>query len=164
MKRLKPLAPISITLLLACSSALAIAQQVYRCGSQYSQAPCGADAVPIQTDDPRTEEQRTAAQKGLARDKALIKSMEAARHREEAQALAGIKVEQAALARKVAAEKKTEEKKAREAKAAAKRKKPAGLRTASVPEPEPGVFTVVAGTTPPKKAKSKAAKAKSSAP
>jgi hypothetical protein len=154
------LAPTCLALLLASSGAMA--QQVYRCGSSYSQTPCGVDSVPVQTDDPRTDAQRTAAQQGLARDKALAKAMEATRHREEAQVFAGIKAEQAAMARKAADQKKSEEKKAREAKAAAKHKNSAGLRTVTVPEP--GVFTVVAGTETPKKTKAQTAKAKSNAP
>ncbi len=135
-------------MLLACSSASA--QTVYRCGNSYSQAPCGTDARAIQTDDPRTDAQRMAAQQGLARDKALAREMEASRRKDEAQAMANIKSEQAALTRKAAADKKSEDKKSREAKASAKSKKAGGLRTVQVQEPD--VFTA-AGPAAPKRAK-----------
>jgi hypothetical protein len=81
MKSLKPLALLSLALLTVRTSTTA--QPVYRCGSSYSHAPCGPDAIPIQTDDPRTDAQRAAAQQGLARDKALAKELEAAGRRDE---------------------------------------------------------------------------------
>jgi 1,2-phenylacetyl-CoA epoxidase PaaB subunit len=79
----------------------ATAQQVYRCGSSYSQAAC-ADGVAVHTDDARTEAQRVAASQALASDKALAKEMEASRRKEEAAALAADKE---ALARAAAAHK-----------------------------------------------------------
>jgi hypothetical protein len=63
--------------------------------------------VAVQTDDPLTEAQRAAARDGLAQDKALAKEMGAARHRDEAQALA---LDKLALARVAAAHQKQDEK------------------------------------------------------
>ena len=98
MKSLKPLALTALALLLTGSGAGA-QQTVYRCGNSYSQSPC-AHGVAVQTDDPRTEAQRAAAREGLAHDKALAKEMGAARHKDEAQAMAQDKL---ALARAAAA-------------------------------------------------------------
>ena len=85
MKSFKHLVLTSLAVLSICQSASA--QQVYRCGSSYSQTPCtGAIAVP--TEDARTDEQRLAAKQALASDKALAKDMETSRRKDEAMALA----------------------------------------------------------------------------
>jgi hypothetical protein len=145
MKSFKYLAASTLALLLACTSAAA--QQVYRCGSSYSQTPCsGATAVP--TDDARTEAQRAAAAQALRQDKLLAKEMEASRHKDEAMAVARAKAEQSAQAHNVAAHKKMDETKARETKP---RKKPASMRTVKVQEP--GIFTATVGNDKPKKKK-----------
>ena len=154
-----PLVSSYLVLLMACASASA--QQVYRCGNSYSQQPCGPDAKAIQTDDPRTDAQRAAAQQGFERDKTLLKEMEASRHKEETRALSNMKAEQAAQARKASADQKREDRKAQQATASAKSKKTAGLRTVKVQEP--GTFTVASGHSAPKKNKAKT-KAKGSAP
>lgn len=124
----------------------ASAQQVYRCGNSYSQAPC-AGGVAINADDPRTEAQRAAAKEGLERDKALGKEMESTRRKDEAQALARDKAAYAANAKAAAAakaeEKKREHEKTRAAKA--ENKKHAG-RKAQPGHTEPGVFTTTVRT------------------
>ncbi len=121
MQRLKSLA--ITALLLAVGSAGA--QTVYRCGSSYSQTPC-ANAVEVQTDDPRSDAQRAAAREGLARDKALAKDLEASRRKDEAAALAANKQameqEKLAIARASAARKKQETVVPKKASSATKRK------------------------------------------
>jgi hypothetical protein len=141
-------------LVLACLAAVstctvAATQQVYRCGSSYSQTPC-AGGVAVQTDDPRTEEQRAAAKQGLSADKALAKDLEATRRKDAAQAMAADKL---ALARAEAAHNKPEVKKPAAEKA---KKKAATTRTAKVKEPE--FFTATDGAVKKKKASKKTAK------
>ena len=130
---------------LTCIATLALghgasAQQVYRCGNSYSQSPC-AGAVAVQTDDTRTEEQRTAARQALASDKALAKDMETTRRKDEAAALAREK----ALASHTA-HKKEESKKPGVAKAG---KKAPSVRKAKIKEPE--FFTATDGAVKHKK-------------
>ncbi len=146
MKSFKTLIPACLVLLAACTGAAA--QQVYRCGNSYSQTPC-AGAVPVQTDDPRTAEQRAAAQQSQSAAKALARDMEATRRKDAAQAMAADKL---ALARAVAAQKKAEDKKPTPAKA---KKKAGGTRTVKVKEPE--FFTATDGAANSKKKTSKKA-------
>jgi hypothetical protein len=154
MKSFKPLVLPALALLLGCSGAGA--QTVYRCGNSYSQTPC-ANAVAIQTDDPRTEEQRAAAQEGLVRDKALAKEMETARRRDEAQALA---LDKAALARAAAAHKKQEqqEKRDQHAKQSASGKKAGSAKIRTVKVQDADVFTATDGAVSQKKKASKSGK------
>ena len=147
MKSFKHLVLASLVAVSTCTAGAA--QQVYRCGSSYSQTPC-AGGVAVQTDDPRTEEQRAAAKQGLSADKALAKDLEATRRKEAAQAMAADKL---ALARAEAAHKKPEVKKPAPEKA---KKKSAGTRTAKVKEPE--FFTATDGVVKKKKAAKKTAK------
>jgi hypothetical protein len=148
MKSFKTLIPASLVLLAACTGAAA--QQVYRCGNSYSQTPC-AGAVAVQTDDPRTAEQRAAAQQAQSAAKAFAKDMETTRRKEEAQALAADKL---ALTRAAAAHKTAEVKKPAQEKT---RKKTGGIRTVKVKEPE--FFTATDGAAgKQKKSSSKAAK------
>ena len=154
MKSLQSLDPthpaaMCLALLLVCNTAAA--QQVYRCGNRYSQTPCAAGAVPIRTQDPRTEAQQAAARDGAARDKALADEMEAARHRDEAMALSPI-------------QKKSGDMQARATNPGAKHKEPT-RRTGE--EQAPGMFTALSDSqvqSTHKKAKPKAKpKAKASA-
>jgi hypothetical protein len=132
MKSFKPFVLPALALLLTCSTAGA--QAVYRCGNSYSQSPC-ANAVAVQTDDPRTEAQRDAAREGLAHDKALAKEMEATRRKDEAQALA---LDKAALARAAAAHKKQDKK-------TVAGKKPGSTKPRTVKVQDPDVFTASDG-------------------
>ncbi len=59
------------------------AQTVYRCGNNYSQAPCPAGAA-IQVDDPRTPGQKQQADSATQRDAKLASTMEKSRLKEEA--------------------------------------------------------------------------------
>jgi hypothetical protein len=122
------------------------AQPVYRCGNSYSQTPC-ANGVVVQTDDARSEEQRTAAQQVVSEQKRQAAEMEATRKKDEALAYKYEQTERAAHARRVAA--KTRDASIRDAKP---HKKPAKLRTVKVAED--GVFTTTAGNPKPKKTKS----------
>ena len=121
MQRLKSLA---IAALLLVGSSVS-AQTVYRCGSNYSQTPC-ANAVEVQTDDPRSDAQRAAAREGLARDKALVKDLEASRRKDAAAALAAdrqtLAREKLAIARASAARKQQETVVSKKANSANKRK------------------------------------------
>lgn len=148
MKSFQRLAPICLSLALACASATA--QQIYRCGNNYSQSPC-AGGHAIAADDPRTDEQRAAARQALAQDKELAKDMETSRRKDEALQLTLVKAAQAAQAHK-AKDKKLADKKPKEAKMG---KKSTGLRSVKVQAQEPGVFTAVADSGAPPKTKDK---------
>jgi hypothetical protein len=124
----------------------ASAQQVYRCGNSYSQTPC-AGAVAVQTDDPRTDEQRAQARQGLSSDKALAKDLEATRRKDEAMALAQRKTAPVNQSKKVAAVKTTEKK--------AANKKSGSTRSAKVKDKEPEFFTATDGAPAKKKKASK---------
>jgi hypothetical protein len=128
-----------------CLSQAALAQQVYRCGNSYSQAPC-TGAVVIDADDPRTEAQRAEAKQVLASDKALAKDLEAARRKEEAAALAADKE---ALARAAAAHKMEGKKPVAKQEHSSKKRNAKGKAAA--------VFTATDGASK-KKATKKAAK------
>ncbi len=148
MKSFEHLVLASLVAVSTCTGVAA--QQVYRCGSSYSQTPC-AGAVVVPTDDPRTAEQRAAAKQGLIADKALAKDLEATRRKDAAQALAADKL---ALARAEAAHKKTDVKQATPANA---KKKTGGTRKAKAKEP--AFFTATDGaTSSKKKSSSKAGK------
>jgi hypothetical protein len=145
MKSFKNLVLFSAAALSLCQGASA--QQVYRCGSSYSQTPC-ADGVAVLTDDARTEAQRVAASKALASDKALAKDLETSRHKEEAAALAADKV---ALARAAAAHKN-------EAKKNLVSKRAASSKGHTVKVKEPEFFTATDGAGNIKKKKKPARK------
>lgn len=151
MQRLKPLvssvpcatvALYGLALLLASAANPAAAQPIYRCANQYSQTPC-ANGHTIDSDDPRSEAQRQAAEQGLARDKALAHSMEAARQRDEAMALRAQQTAQLAAQQAMQRQRHTpqaiqETGQDHKKKAKARAAKP---RKAQVPAQETGVFT-----------------------
>ena len=66
-------------------SAGATAQNVYKCGSSYSQIPC-TDAVKVPTDDTRTVAQKKESDRAVARDMQAAKAMEKERLAEEKKA------------------------------------------------------------------------------
>ena len=140
MKSFKHLVLTTAAALSVCQGASA--QQVYRCGNSYSQTPC-AGAVAVQTDDPRTDEQRAQAKQGLASDKALAKELEATRRKDEATALAQVKAAQAMQGKKVVAAKPAEKKVAS--------KKSGSTRTVTVKNKEPEFFTATDGAPTKKK-------------
>ena len=86
MKRPQEVAPaIRKTLLIAtlCLTAgFASGQTVYRCGSTYSQTPCGV-GVEIEVDDSRTPEQRTQADESRKRQAELAQTLEQERLTQE---------------------------------------------------------------------------------
>jgi hypothetical protein len=61
----------------------AAAQGVYRCGDSYSQKPCPGGAL-VQTDDARSESQRSQTREAAQRDGKVADAMEKARLKEEA--------------------------------------------------------------------------------
>jgi hypothetical protein len=136
---------------LACITVCTVssAQAVYRCGNSYSQTPC-AQGVIVQTDDTRSEAQRSAAQQVVADEKKLANALETTRKKDEALAFKNEQAERAAHARRATAQAKAEVKKT---KANKPLKKPAGLRTVKVQEE--GVFTTTSGNPEPKKTRSK---------
>jgi hypothetical protein len=66
-----------VLLALTCGSA-AHAAKVYRCGNSYSQTPCSG-AVELSTDDPRSADQKAAADRAIANDARTAAAMEKAR-------------------------------------------------------------------------------------
>jgi hypothetical protein len=146
MKSFKPLVLPALSLLLASSLS---AQTVYRCGNSYSQTPCSG-AVTVPADDARSAAQRDAARKGLLRDQALAKEMEAARRAQEDLVWAQDK---AALARTAAAPRQAGKK-------SVARKKAASAKPRTVKVKDTGVFTASDGvvTHHPKKTRRKTTK------
>lgn len=65
----------------------AMSQKVYRCGSSYSQIPCADGGVPIETQDVRTQAQKSQADALTRSDAATAKSMEKERLQQEARTL-----------------------------------------------------------------------------
>ena len=95
------IAPLLLTL-----ATVAPAQTVYRCGNSYSQQPCpGGNA--IDTSDPRTPEQRKAAEDGARHERRTADSLEKDRLKEEAAAIrAAERADKAQRAAEKAARKK----------------------------------------------------------
>jgi K+-sensing histidine kinase KdpD len=120
----------------------ASAQQVYRCGNSYSQKPC-AGAIAVNTDDPRTDSQRSEAKQALASDKALAKDLDATRRKEDALALAQLKAAQASHGKKPVAAKPVEKKVAS--------KKAGTTRKVTLKNKEPEFFTATDGAVNKKK-------------
>ncbi|MBC7468634.1 MAG: hypothetical protein H7322_04840 [Ramlibacter sp.] len=82
----KPVPAAALLLALFALWAPAQAQNVYRCGESYSNAPCpGAIVVPA--DDPRTATQRTEADAATRRDARSAQVLEKERLRQEARAV-----------------------------------------------------------------------------
>ncbi len=140
MKSFKHLVLTTITALSVCHGASA--QQVYRCGSSYSQTPCEG-AIAVSTDDPRTDDQRAQAKQGLTSDKALAKDLEATRRKDESMAVAQMKAAQASQSKKVAAAKPIVKK--------AASKKAGDTRKVTLKNKEPEFFTATDGATTKKK-------------
>jgi hypothetical protein len=86
MKRPQEVAPaIRKTLLIATLSlttGLATGQTVYRCGSTYSQTPCGVGVI-IEAEDGRTPEQRAQSDESRKRQAELAQSLEQERLTQE---------------------------------------------------------------------------------
>lgn len=78
------LLPVAIVLIaIYAISTRAEAQNVYRCGSSYSQAPC-PDGVRVDVQDSRTAEQKAQTDAAVRRDAKTADAMERARLKEEA--------------------------------------------------------------------------------
>ena len=83
-------------------STRARAEDVYRCGSAYSQKPC-PDAVKVDVQDSRTPAQKAEADAKTQRETTQVQTMEQARQKEEAQQRAARAKLAAADAKKAAA-------------------------------------------------------------
>ena len=101
------------------------AQNVYRCGSSYSQVPC-PDGTEIQVQDPRTPEQKQASDARIRHDKEVAQGMEKARLKQEAERAkqeAVLAKQRAAQAKADAIAKRKEERDAKSAKKPSKKAK-----------------------------------------
>ena len=87
-------------------STRASAEDVYRCGSTYSQKPC-PDAVKVDVQDSRTPAQKAEADAKTQRETAQVQAVEKARQKEEAQQRAANARLAAADAKKAAAKPRT---------------------------------------------------------
>lgn len=77
--------PSVLALFLIAASAIstgAAGQNIYKCGSTYSQTPC-PDGKPIQINDSRSEAQRSAARQAAERDATRADAMESDRLAQE---------------------------------------------------------------------------------
>ena len=75
----------AIVFIAACSALTwAGAQNIYKCGSVYSQAPCPGGTV-VQTDDPRSAEQQRQTAAAAQRDAKAAAALEKDRLKQEAQ-------------------------------------------------------------------------------
>jgi len=102
----------------------AMAQNVYRCGSNYSQVPC-PDGTEIQVQDPRTPEQKQASDARIRHDQEVAQGMEKARLKEEA----ALAKQRAAQTKADAAAKKKEKRDAKSAKKPSKKAKSPAQKT-----------------------------------
>lgn len=85
---MKHLASIATFFIAACATITgAHGQEVYRCGSAYSQKPC-PDAVVVNAQDPRTPAQKAESDANIRREAEAGNAMERARKKEEAELLA----------------------------------------------------------------------------
>jgi hypothetical protein len=146
---MNPIQPIAAFLIAVCAiSAGATEQNVYRCGSTYSQKPC-ADSVVVDVQDARTSEQKAESDASIKRDSAAANAMEKSRLKEEAQQRADNAKFAAALTKKSPAKPKSGltdgATSTRKTKA---KKKPANKKK------EPDYFTTRTPTAKPKKAAS----------
>nr|WP_295772013.1 hypothetical protein [Rhodoferax sp.] len=82
------------------------AEEVYRCGSTYSQKPC-PDAVKVDVQDSRTPAQKAEADAKTQRETAQVHAIEKARQKEEAQQRTAQAKLAAADAKKAAARPRT---------------------------------------------------------
>lgn len=107
------------------------AQNVYRCGSSYSQAPC-PDGTAIQAQDPRTPEQKQESDARIRRDQEVAGGMEKARLQQEAERAkqdAALAKRQAAQAKADAIAKKKAERAAKSVKKPSKKAKSLSKKT-----------------------------------
>lgn len=81
MKAWSTLTVVLITLVTATTTAMA--QKIYRCGSEYSQVPC-PEAVVIEADDPRSSSQKLQSDAMVQRNAAAARALEKTRLEQEA--------------------------------------------------------------------------------
>ena len=92
--KLERLGLLLVALSMACGSATAASQKVFRCGPDgrvYSQTPC-KDGYEVKADDARSEQERKAAEEQLKRDDKLNEKMARERRAYEAASKPGIGV------------------------------------------------------------------------
>lgn len=109
----------------------AMAQNVYRCGSNYSQVPC-PDGTEIQVQDPRTPEQKQASDARIRHDQEVAQGMEKARLKEEAERArqeTALAKQRVAQTKADAAAKKKEKRDAKSAKKPSKKAKSPAQKT-----------------------------------
>ncbi|MBX3588878.1 MAG: hypothetical protein KF796_19785 [Ramlibacter sp.] len=82
---MKKLQIASVLIALSALGASASAQNAYKCGNTYSQAPCAGGQV-VQAQDERTAQQRSDTRSAAQRDAQAAAAMEKERLRQEAQA------------------------------------------------------------------------------
>lgn len=82
---MKKLQVASVLIALSALGASASAQNAYKCGNTYSQAPCAGGQV-VQAQDERTAQQRSDTRSAAQRDAQAAAAMEKERLRQEAQA------------------------------------------------------------------------------
>lgn len=78
-----PSIALALTLLAATAGTACAQERVYRCGNSYSQQACGA-ALVVAVDDTRSEAQRQAALRVLARDQQAAETLARERRQREA--------------------------------------------------------------------------------
>jgi hypothetical protein len=99
-----------------CSwQAHAQAQKTYRCGNTYSQTPCGAGAVTVDTADGRSKDQKVQTDNATRRDLKTANSMEKTRIQQEearkrANTFSNVNMEKQEARKKAAEEKAVAEK------------------------------------------------------
>lgn len=81
---MKHVTPFAIFLIAICATTTrASAEEVYRCGSSYSQTPC-PDGVRVDVQDARTAAQKAESDAAIRRESSAANAMEKARLKEEA--------------------------------------------------------------------------------
>jgi type II secretory pathway component HofQ len=120
----------------ACAMGAAQTKTIYRCGTTYSDTPCGQGVI-VPTADPRTAAQKAQTQEASARSASLAGQLEKARRTDEAAALQRTQAQALDQARSAKKATKPQAKKA--PKKAAKKAKPTtavGAASAQVKKPK----------------------------
>ncbi len=132
-----PRTAIALIFIAACAlSTGATAQNVYKCGSTYSQTPC-TDAQGLQIDDKRTEAQKQAADRATVRDATAARALEVERVQKERAAQEAANATAKADAARSKAQAQAQTKAQAKSAAQSRKKKQANFTAQSTDKPAP---------------------------
>jgi hypothetical protein len=132
-----PRTPIALIFIAACAlSTGATAQNVYKCGSTYSQTPC-TDAQGLQIDDKRTAVQKQEADRATVRDATAARALEVERVQKERAAQEAANATAKADAARSKAQAQAQTKAQAKSAAQSRKKKQANFTAQSTDKPAP---------------------------